>query len=94
MNTNEYIERKAVLDLLNDVDRCGYLEGSDIRSIPAASVSPVVFCRNCKHRGTGECPMYHEETVSWQNKELMPEWDVIAHDYTRDDGFCDRGKRR
>ena len=42
---SEYIGREALLDLLNDVDRYGYLDGSDIRSIPAADVAPVVHER-------------------------------------------------
>lgn len=37
----EYIERGMVLELLKDVDRYGYLDASDINSIPAADVEPV-----------------------------------------------------
>ena len=55
--------------------------------------SEVVRCRDCKHRRTDECPMYSTEIVQWLNDELMPEWDEIEHDSTRDDGFCDRGER-
>lgn len=55
--------------------------------------SELVHCRNCKHRRTDECPRYRVEIVTWQNDELMPEWDEIEHDSTKDDGFCDRGER-
>lgn len=41
MAEKEYLERGMVLELLNDVDRCGYLDASDINSIPAADVAPV-----------------------------------------------------
>lgn len=106
---DEYIEREALLNNrpegrnLGQVGKEEYNKGWNdcrraffecIEEEPAADVAPVIYCRNCKHRGTDECPMYHEETVSWQNKDLMPEWDVIAHDFTRDDGFCDRGDRK
>jgi hypothetical protein len=53
----------------------------------------VVRCRDCKHRRTDECPRYIVEIVTWQNDELMPEWDEIEHDSTKDDGYCDRGER-
>ena len=56
-------------------------------------LNKLVRCKDCKHRGTDECPMYYEENVVWQNDELMPEWDVIKHDFTKDDGYCDRGER-
>lgn len=56
-------------------------------------LNKLVHCRDCKHRRTDKCPMYRVEIVTWQNDELMPEWDEIEHDSTRDDGFCDRGER-
>lgn len=55
--------------------------------------SEVVRCRDCKHRRTDKCPMYRTEIVQWINDELMPEWDEIEHDSTKDDGYCDRGER-
>ena len=41
----EYIEREAVLKLLEDEARCGYLDAADINGIPAADVAPVVHGR-------------------------------------------------
>lgn len=45
MAEKEYIERGMVLELLKDVDKFGYLDASDINSIPAADVAPVVHGR-------------------------------------------------
>ena len=46
----EYIEREAVLALLEDPDRLGYLDASDIKSVPAVDVSPVAHGRWRKSR--------------------------------------------
>lgn len=54
--------------------------------------SQIIHCKNCKHRGTEECPMHYEEWVSFEEDGYI-ESDNIAHDQTRDDGFCDRGER-
>lgn len=69
-------------------------ERDDLRKELHETKSELVRCQDCKHRGTDECPMYYEENVVWQNDELMPEWDVIEHDTTKDDGYCDRGERK
>ena len=51
----------------------------------------IIRCKDCKHRGTEECPMHYEEWVSFEEDGYI-ESDNIAHDQTRDDGFCDRGE--
>ena len=38
---DEYIKRQALLDLLADEDRCGYLDEQDIKSVPAEDVVSV-----------------------------------------------------
>ena len=62
---DEYIKRQALLDLLADEDRCGYLDGSDIRSIPAADVAPVVHGRWIEEGGVQICSNCGEEH-SWE----------------------------
>ena len=52
----------------------------------------IIRCKDCKHRDTEECPMRYEEWVSFEEDGYI-ESDNIAHDQTRDDGFCDRGER-
>ena len=75
MAEKEYLERGMVLELLNDVDRCGYLDASDINSIPAADVAPVVhgrwevdefghFCSACRE--------YAEEIERGEDLQLAP----------------------
>ena len=89
-----YTEIENAYKNANGMRRKGLSEALDsIVAIPTIDAVPVVRCHGCIHRGTGDCPMYHEEMVTWTNDECMPEWDVVVHDLTRDDGFCDRGKR-
>ena len=60
--------------------------------MPKNNVASVVYCRDCIHRRTLECPMYSVETVIWHNDEWMPEYKEVGYDDTKDYGFCDRGE--
>lgn len=53
----EYIERNAIRDMLYDADAINFGGLSIINLFPAADVTPVVYCRDCKHWDTnsGEC---------------------------------------
>lgn len=92
MNQNklEYISKEDALA----VARYSKDPVTGIENLSTVDVAPVVRCKDCKHRGESECPMYHEEYVSWINSDGMPEWDVSVSDSTRDNGFCDRGERK
>ena len=46
-------------------------------------VVPVVRCLECRHRYTMNCSMYYECS------QCGGQWD-----WTTDDGFCDRGRRK
>jgi hypothetical protein len=60
---------------------------------PAVDAVPVVRCKDCKYRGVyGECPMYHEEYIEWDDDGYM-ECEYVPHDNTHDDGFCDCGAK-
>lgn len=50
----------------------------EIRKISAADVVPVVHCKDCANRGTGDCPM--ERDFPWISSDS--------------DGFCHRGERK
>ena len=54
--------------------------------------SEVVRCKDCKHRETDACPMYHEEYVDWDDDGYL-ETDIIIHDATEDNSFCSHGER-
>ena len=57
---------------------------------PTVDAVPVVRCKDCKHRQElRECPMYHLNYARY-------EWqlDDDCDDYTKDDGFCDKGERK
>ena len=56
-------------------------------------IAEVVQCKDCKHRGDYGCPMYHEEYIEWDD-DGYHESEIVEHDRTRDDGFCDLGERK
>lgn len=51
----------------------------------------VVYCEYCKHRKTTECPMYYEEYIDCHD-DGYHDFDYVAHDNTKDDGFCHLGE--
>jgi hypothetical protein len=58
------------------------------------AIADLVRCKDCKHRGEeGCCPMYFVDEIEWDDDGYI-EVDYVPHDYTVDDGFCDRGERR
>lgn len=61
-----------------------------IKAAPTVDAVPVVRCRDCKHRGGYNCPMYHTET-SLDDLDGFDDYNV---DKTDGDGFCHRGERR
>lgn len=72
----------------------GFSEASRvIDRMPTADVVEVVRCKDCKHRGTDDCPMYHEEYIEWDDDGCL-ERDIIIHDATEDNSFCSHGERK
>lgn len=61
-----------------------------IEQMPTIDAVPVVRCKDCKHRGGYNCPMYHTET-SLDDLDGFDDYNV---DKTDGDGFCHRGERR
>ena len=47
---DEYIKRKAVIDLITRRYENPEICTQEINSIPAADVAPVVRCKDCKYR--------------------------------------------
>lgn len=60
-----------------------------ILSAERLDVAPVVRCKECKHRCTYKCPMYHTETCL----DDLDGFDDYNVDRTDDDGFCHLGER-
>ena len=52
----------------------------------------IVRCKECCHRQTLGCPMYREEFVDYDDDGWY-DCDLVIHDSTYDEGFCDRGAR-
>ena len=72
---------------------CNHRVTEAIERSPTVDAVPVVRCKDCKHRGDYGCPMYHEEYIEWED-DGYHESEIVEHDRTRDDGFCDLGERR
>jgi len=73
-------------ELYDVIGRNAFKTRDDIRYLidiqPTVDAVPVVRCRDCSHRNKILCPMIHETL----GNGLI--------DYTTDDGYCDRGKRK
>ena len=82
---DEYIKRKAVIDLITRRYEKPEICTQEINSIPAADVAPVVRCKNCKFSHADE----HGRTCEGYWFELS-EYAVSVND----DAFCSYGERR
>lgn len=93
---SDLIRRDDILKELNDskyswqdYDEMEYA----LNHVPSVDAVEIVRCKDCKWRGDYGCPMYHEEYVEWDD-DGYHEWEVVEHDRTRDDGFCNLGEQR
>ena len=84
------LDGETYLDTLAE----GFTEADDvILSMPTVDAVEVVRCKDCKNRGEeGSCPMYWVDEIEWDD-DGYTEVDYVPHDYTVDDGFCDRGEK-
>lgn len=95
---SDLINRSAVLELSYFEITPNYdcpsvalvVDVEDIEKLPAVDAVPVIRCKDCKHRGGYNCPMYHTET-SLDDLDGFDDYNV---DRTDGDGFCHRGERR
>ena len=107
---SDYIDRRlAILAIAKDMrdialwdgeyyaekDIDGWMDSARdvLEEVPSADVVKVVRCKDCEYKFSDECPMYFEEDIEWEEDGYI-ERDTIYHDYSKDDGFCDRGERR
>lgn len=61
-----------------------------LQDAPTIDAVPVIRCKDCKHRGGYNCPMYHTET-SLDDLDGFDDYNV---DKTDGDGFCHRGEKK
>ncbi len=100
LNALDTIYRQAAIDahceLCVDRDTCNCDICPDVevfQLLPSAQPE-IIFCKDCKHRNTDECPMYYEEWIAYDEGDGFIERDFIPHDRTVSDGFCFKGERR
>ena len=81
---DEYIKRKAVIDLITRRYENPEICTQEINSIPAADVAPVVHCKSCVRYDMGVCLKIYSDgnvhTEAWQER--------------KPDDFCSYGERR
>ena len=58
------------------------------------SLQEVVRCKDCTHRHTDDCPIYHEEWYEIDEGGGCFDSDFIVHDDSKDNDFCSRGERK
>ena len=97
MRTIDAISMSDALDTVYnmDVSDCANAEEAvgkiyqAIGNLPNIDAVQVVRCKDCKHRRTDRCPMYHTETCL----DDLDGFDDYTVDRTDDDGFCHLGAR-
>lgn len=63
---------------------------NSVKRAPTIDAVPVIRCKDCKHRGGYNCPMYHTET-SLDDLDGFDDYNV---DRTDNNGFCHRGEKK
>lgn len=56
-------------------------------------IGELIRCKDCKHRGADDCPMYFVEWIEFDDDGYTDFADVIT-DNTVDEGFCNHAERR
>ena len=76
------IDANALIEEANAEGAYGYVDAKQIADAPTIDAVEVVRCEGCiKRYDTDECPM----CFAFYGK---------YYEFTRDDGFCDRGERK
>ena len=76
------IDANALIKEDNAEGAYGYVDAKQIADAPTINAVEVVRCKDCIRRyDTDECPMCFLSEGQY-------------YEFTRDDGFCDRGERK
>ena len=66
---------------------------SIISDLPSAQPEAIVRCKDCKHRYGDDCPMRIAIEVKVDDDGYI-DHEILHHDNTIDDGYCDYAERR
>lgn len=81
-NEKRLIDANALIKEAYAEGAYGYVDAKQIADAPTIDAVPVVRCKDCIRRyDTDECPMCFLSEGQY-------------YEFTRDDGFCDRGERK
>lgn len=89
-NEKRLIDANELIKEANVDGAYGYVDAKQIADAPTVDAVPVIRCRECKHRYTGNCPMYFHDSY-WHDGYF----DYIDYDTdnTEDNYFCPKGER-
>lgn len=104
---DDLISRQAAIEAIGEKPFAGTADEYDYeqglqnqweRDVVAIKILPpaqpeIIRCKDCKHRGTDDCPMYFVEWIEWDD-DGYTEYDDVVTDNTTDDGFCNYGERK
>ena len=80
-NEKRLIDANALIKEANAEGAYGYVDAKQIADAPTVDAVEVTRCKDCIRRyDTDECPMCFLSEGQY-------------YEFTRDDGFCDRGER-
>lgn len=81
-NEKRLIDANALIKEAYAEGAYGYVDAKQIADAPTVDAVEVVRCKDCIRRyDTDECPMCFLSEGQY-------------YEFTRDDGFCDRGERK
>lgn len=91
----KWLDRSVILTSIPPQYRCTLGFGSHYADHECEyDFMPIVRCKDCTHRHTDDCPMYHEEWYEIDEGDGYFDSDFTVHDYSKDDGFCSCGERK
>lgn len=82
----EYIERSAAIKAAKHAWAKGLEPSQYIEILPVADVAPVVWCKDCRHRGGVQV------TCNGINIDYCKVWDSTVQDL--ESTFCSHGERK
>ena len=85
MNDNDFIKRKAAMEIVKRTSGDYATAFSEIRQLPAADVAPVVRCKDCKH---------YTDFDPHDCKRLRFHFCNKFNNITRESDFCSYGERK
>lgn len=86
MNDNDFIKRKAAMEIVKRTSGDYMTAFSEIRQLPAADVTPVVRCKNCMYATTSHHRGLLCTARSGRNGKFVSDMDYCSDGRRNGDG--------